>query len=103
MKAYQRYRDYCVICGKDLPKREMNKILISYSHNTATYPRVACVICDDCLPKFFDNLGIPEPEREINWGKPPEFCRKCGSTVSKTAIYCKSCGAILKRSEQNAR
>lgn len=100
MSKYQYHRGYCILCGKDLPKRDMNKIMISYSHSSVTCPRMMCSVCDDCLPQLFDNLGVKEPEREINWGKPPAYCMECGTIISKTALYCKSCGAKLKRSDK---
>ncbi len=97
--SYQYFRDYCVECGKDLPKREMNKIMISFSHSSVTYPRVVCNVCDDCLPALFDKLGVPEPNREIAFGAPPPYCSKCGCTMGKTARYCRNCGHKLKEKE----
>lgn len=97
--TYQYYRGYCTICGKELPKRSMNKIFIGFSHNSCVAPKMLCSVCDDCLPRVYDTLGIVEPDREakgVNKGKPRDFCRNCYNTVGKTALFCPYCGKKLR-------
>lgn len=97
--TYQRYKGYCSVCGKELPKREMNKIFIGFSQVRYMAPKTLCSVCDDCLPMVYDTLGIIEPDREaksLSYGKPREFCRNCYNTVGKTALFCPHCGKALK-------
>ncbi len=97
MSTYQRYTDYCTICGKEIPKREMNKIFISYGHTSVTSPKLVCHICDDCLPNLFEKLETVEPERKVKWGAARPYCRNCYRDVGKTALYCPYCGNKLKK------
>lgn len=97
--TYQHYKGYCSVCGKELPKRDMNKIFIGFSHVSCMAPKTLCSVCDDCLPRVYDTLGIVEPEREAkspSYGKPRDFCRNCYNTVGKTALFCPYCGKALK-------
>ncbi len=93
METYQYYRDCCAICGKELPKRSMNKIFIGFSHiRYATTPKTIAFICDDCLPELYDTLGVIEPEREskrADKGKPRDYCKKLKTAlteVGKSAV-----------------
>ncbi len=97
MNTYQRYTDCCSVCGKEMPKRTMNKILISYGHSSVISPKLVCHICDDCLPSLFEKLEVAEPEREVKWGKARSYCRKCYYDVGKNALYCSHCGNKLKK------
>lgn len=56
------YKDYCTVCGRKFPNRDMNKIYLSYGHKSVPAPKVIAGICDNCLPRIFDALGIPERE-----------------------------------------
>lgn len=96
MSNYQYYTDSCAICGAKFPKRDMNKIMVSYGHVSAAYPRLVCHLCDNCLPTLFDYLAVLEPERKINWGSPPKECKKCHSYIGKTAVYCPKCGKKIE-------
>lgn len=60
MSGYQHYRGYCIVCGKELPKRSMNKIYISKSHHSVPTPKLICSVCDDCVPTIYDYLGVRE-------------------------------------------
>ena len=97
MSTYHYYTTNCAICDKELPKRDMNKIYISFSHSSVTSPKLVCSICDECLPTWFDDLGVSEPDREIHWGKPCSSCPKCWHTVNKKALYCPYCREKLKK------
>lgn len=99
METYKHYRDCCAMCGKELPKRSMNKISICFSHISCMAPKMLCSVCDDCIPRLYDTLGVPEPDREAkraDKGKPRDYCKNCYNTVGKTALYCSHCGEKLK-------
>ena len=104
METYQYYRDYCALCGKELPKLSMNKIFIGFSHiRYVTTPKTIAFVCDDCLPELYDTLGVIEPDREskrADKGKPRNYCKKCYTTIGKTALYCPWCGEKVKENEE---
>ena len=96
MNTYTYYREPCALCGDELPKRHLNKLMLGEAHSSVPRLKKLCGICDNCLPKLYDFLEVSEPEEpEKRPYKPRQWCRKCGSDVGKTAKFCPYCGDEL--------
>ena len=96
MSTYTYYREPCALCGKEFPKRNLNKLMLSTDHSSVPKLKKLCGICDNCLPKLLDYLEVPEPEdTERRPYKPRQLCRKCYNWAGKTAKFCPYCGDRL--------
>ena len=95
MNSYEWYKDPCARCNRELPLRDMNKIMYCKSHMVNAPARKLCYVCDDCLAAMLDFLDVPEPEEKDRPYTLPRFCRKCYTNVGKRARYCPHCGADL--------
>lgn len=96
MNTAQYYREPCSMCGRDLAKRDMNKLLMEASHTSCTHPKKICFVCDDCLPKLLDYLGASEPETP-KFRAAGRFCHRCYNNVGKRALFCPYCGEKLTK------
>ena len=96
-QTYTYFRENCALCGADLPKRDLNKILMAPGHTSVSTPKKLCGLCDDCLPKLLDFLEVPEPEdKEKKPYTPRRWCRRCNNDVGKTFVFCPYCGDKLE-------
>ena len=64
---YRRYTEICSLCGKEHPKRDLNKLHISYGHTSVPSPKKLCSVCDDCLPRLCEIFEVPLPDNVVNW------------------------------------
>lgn len=85
--------DECNKCGRHISKRDATKILVQ----SGTYgtPKTLCWLCDRCLPSLLDELEVSMPEDKERPYTPARWCRKCMTTVGKTAVFCYRCGDEL--------
>ena len=97
MSTYQYYTEDCALCGKEHPKRDLNKLFISFGHCSITSPKRMCAVCDDCLPELCEIFEITLPEEKIRPYKCRRYCGKCYSDVGARAVYCPYCGKKLKK------
>lgn len=92
----------CVLCYRTFTKREMNNLYIAFGHTSVRSQKLLCSVCDDCLPELLDTLGVPEPERNVNFGAtiPSRYCESCNRDVNKTALFCPYCGEKLNKESE---
>ena len=92
--SYRYYTENCSLCGKELPKRELNKLYFSYGHSSVNSPKKLCCVCDDCLPKMCEIFEVSLPDDTVNFTR-RRYCKNCYKDVSKYALYCQFCGVKL--------
>lgn len=92
MAVYEYYTDICARCGKEYPKRHLNKISYTKSHEIYGSPRQLCGLCDPCFTAWLDEMEISEPGPSEHRYLRRRWCRKCCRDVGKTAEYCPYCG-----------
>ncbi len=97
--SYLHYMEVCALCCNENPKREMNKLYISYGHTSVSSPKKICSICDDCLPTICENFEITLPDKNVNFYR-RRYCKKCYKDVRKDALYCQYCGNKLSDAEK---
>ena len=93
--SYRYYTEVCSLCGIEHPKRDLNKIYISYGHISITSPKKLCSICDDCLPRLCEIFEIELPNVQISHVPRRNYCRRCYRDARKDALYCQYCGNKL--------
>ena len=71
-RSYMRYTEICSLCGIEQPKRELNKLYISFGHTSVSSPKKICSVCDDCLPRLCEVLEISLPDGEGKWRRRDE-------------------------------
>lgn len=54
----EKYIAVCPLCGEEFLKKHMEVLYIK--HGAYDNPRVLCHICQDCLPKVLEELGVSE-------------------------------------------
>ena len=62
--TYRYYQDPCALCGKEFPKRDLNKLLMARSHSSVPQARQLCGVCDNCLQKLLDFLEVPSKQNK---------------------------------------
>ena len=65
--SYKHYTEICSLCGTEHPKRELNKLYISFGHTSVPSPKKICSICDDCLPRLCEVLEISLPDDTVHF------------------------------------
>ena len=89
--AYRHYTEVCSLCGIEHPKREMNKLYISYGHSSVVSPKKLCSVCDECLPRICEIFEVELPNETVNFVR-RKYCRKCRKDIRQDALYCQYCG-----------
>ena len=96
---YRYYTEVCSLCGIEHPKRDLNKIYISYGHVSIASPKKLCSICDDCLPRMSEIFEVELPDVAIGHMPRRNHCKKCYRDVYKDTLYCQDCGNKLFEEE----
>lgn len=92
--SYRYYTEICSLCGIEHPKRELNKLYISFGHTSISSPKKICSVCDDCLPKVCEIFEISLPDDTVNFTR-RRYCKRCYKDVNKNALFCQYCGNKL--------
>ena len=66
-RSYMRYTEKCSLCGIEHPKRDLNRIYISFSHTSVSSPKKICSVCDDCFPRLSEVLKISLPDDTVRF------------------------------------
>lgn len=91
----------CAKCGNEGLKRNMTGLYVK--PDVYDPPKILCHICERCLPVLLDELEVSMPEDQekiLRTYTPRRFCRKCVSTVGKTARFCPYCGDELAKQKK---
>lgn len=56
--GYKAFIEPCKFCGVLKPKRELNKVLIAPPNPRYTSYKKISALCDDCLPRLSEFLGV---------------------------------------------
>lgn len=102
MSTYQYYTEECALCGREHPKRVLNKLYISFGHSSVNYPKKICSVCDDCLPELCETFEIELPENKVHFNR-RRYCEKCYHDVNASALYCQHCGNKLSKDTKEDR
>lgn len=66
-RSYMHYTEICSLCGIEHPKRDLNKLYISFGHTSVSSPKKICSICDDCLPRLCEVFEISLPDDTVRF------------------------------------
>lgn len=66
-RSYMYHTEICSLCGIEHPKRELNKLYISFGHTSVASPKKICSVCDNCLPELCEIFEISLPDDTVNW------------------------------------
>ena len=99
--SYRYYTETCSLCGIEHPKRELNKLYISFGHTSVVSPKKMCSVCDNCWPNLCEvfEISLPDPDNTVNFTR-RRYCKRCYKDVNKNALFCQFCGSKLTETEE---